>query len=156
MSPITKEGYDRLNAELVILKSEARPSIIQAIAEARAHGDLSENAEYHSAKDKQGFIEARIKLLEDVLSTSTIFYPETIGVTDRCIFGSYVDLINNDKAVITYRLVSEFETDVDNNMISSSSPLGRALMGKELSDTITVHTPDGDTNYEIIAVRYTL
>lgn len=154
MNPITKEGYAQLSEELAHLKGSERPKIIQAIAEARAHGDLSENAEYHSAKEKQGFIEARIKLLEDVLSTSTVFDPESVGVTDRCIFGAYVDLKDPNGTTATYRLVSEFESNVDQNKISSSSPIGKSLMGKELGDTITVSTPEGDKQFEILAIRY--
>lgn len=153
-NPITKEGFERLTAELEKLKSEERPAIIQAIAEARAHGDLSENAEYHSAKEKQGYIEARIRLLEGVLSAADIFDPVAVGADGRCIFASYVDLRDDDGKKTTYRLVGQHEADINNGLLSVASPIGRALMGKYGGDSITVQTPGGEMEYEILAVRY--
>ena len=153
-TPLTKEGYDRLSAELEHLKTTERPAIIEAIAEARAHGDLSENAEYHSAKEKQGYIEARIKLLESVVSSADIIDPTTIGANGRCIFGAFVDLQNADGKTITYRIVGEHEADVNNGMLSSTSPVGQALLGKYADDEVIVNTPSGELEYTVLAVRY--
>ena len=153
-NPITQEGFDKLTAELEKLKGVERPAIIQAIADARAHGDLSENAEYHSAKEKQGYIEARIRLLDGVLSTSDIFHPATVGGDGRCLFGSYVDLRGEDGARVTYRLVGQHEADVDKGLLSSASPIGRALIGKYTGDSVAVQTPGGEKVYELLAVRY--
>ena len=152
--PITKEGFERLSAELENLKTVERPNIVRAIGEARKHGDLSENAEYHSAKEKQGYIEARIKLLESVLSTSDIFDPSTVESEGRCLFGCYAELRNEEGAVFNYRLVSEFEADAGQGFISSISPIGKALLGKSAGDTVVVTTPAGEVEYEILAVRH--
>ena len=153
-SPITREGHGRLSAELARLKSAERPAIIQAIAEARAHGDLSENAEYHSAKEKQGYIEARIRLLENVLGSSDIFDPASAGGDGRCLFGSYVELIDENDKKVNYRLVGQHEADIDKGLLSSASPIGRALIGKRAGDIINVKTPGGEREYEIISVKY--
>ncbi|MCH9705550.1 MAG: transcription elongation factor GreA [Proteobacteria bacterium] len=154
-TPITQEGHTQLSAELDNLKSVERPAIIEAIAAARAHGDLKENAEYHSAKEKQGFIEARIKLLDSLLSSADIIDPATIGADGRCIFGSYVKLKNEDDKIVNYRLVGEFESDVENGLLSSTSPIGRALIGKYADDNIAIETPGGTKEYEILEIRYT-
>lgn len=159
-TPITKEGHARLTRELENLKSAERPAIIRAIAEARAHGDLKENAEYHSAKDKQGWIEARIKQLEGALASADIIDPAQVGGDGRCIFGAWADLRDEDKdedakgATITYRLVGQLEADIEHGQLSSSSPLGRALLGKRAGDEVLVETPDGDKQYTVLAVRY--
>ena len=143
-----------MSAELETLKSRERPAIIQAIAEARAHGDLSENAEYHSAKEKQGYIEARIRLLEGVLGGSDIFDPAAVGADGRCLFGSYVQLQGEDDKIVKYRLVGQHEADVDKGLLSSASPIGRALMGKYAGDSVSVQTPNGEREYELLSVKY--
>ena len=153
-TPITKDGYAQVQEELDHLIKVEREELKTVISEARELGDLKENAEYHSAKEKQSFIEARIKLLNDVLSSSTVFSPATAGVTDRCLFGCYVDVKNDSGETQTYRLVSEYEVDVNHNMISSVSPIGKALMGKETGEEISVNTPEGEKKLTILAVRY--
>ena len=153
-APITKEGYERLSAELERLKSVERPAIIDAIKTARAHGDLKENAEYHSAKEKQGFIEARIRLLEGLLSSADIIEPATLGADGKCIFGAYVELSNEENEVFNYRLVGEFEADIEKNLLSVVSPLGKALIGKYAGDSVTVRIPDGEMEYELLNVQY--
>lgn len=163
---LTMEGHKRLQEELQKLKAEDRPMIIRAIAEARAHGDLSENAEYHSAKERQGFIETRIRELEGVLSSPQIIDPSKVGADGRCIFGAFVDVAGADGKSKTYRLVGEYEADIDAGLLSIASPLGRALIGKYADDTVTIN-PGGNNDeddednesgggieYQIIAVRY--
>lgn len=152
--PITKEGRARLQTELQQLRIEARPAIVTAIAEARAHGDLSENAEYHSAKEKQGMIEARIKDLESVLSAAEVIDPATSGTPGRCIFGVYVTLEDENEKTVQYRIVGEHESDIEQGLLSSTSPLGRALLGKNQDDSVEVRTPGGVREYLIVKVSY--
>ncbi len=153
--PMTKEGAKRLEDELQRLKSVERPRIITAIAEARAHGDLKENAEYHAAREQQSFTEGRIREIESKLSEAQIIDITQIANTGKVIFGVTVDLINSvtDERV-TFRIVGDDEADVKANKISVSSPLARALIGKEEGDTVEVVTPNGKVSYEIDATRH--
>jgi transcription elongation factor GreA len=152
--PITRAGYDTLNAELKTMKDIERPAIIQAIAEARAHGDLSENAEYHSAKERQGLIEARIKELESLISRADVIDPTKMtGSTIR--FGATVALVDeNTDEESTYQIVGEPEADIAAGRLNMRSPLARALIGKEEGDTVEVTTPGGARSYEVLSVRY--
>ena len=153
--PITLRGAEALRTELRTLKSEARPNVIKAIAEARAHGDLSENAEYHAAREQQGFIEGRIQELESKLSNAEIIDVTQMEPTGKVIFGSTVDLEDEDSgAKVTYQIVGEDEADIKAGRISVGSPISRALVGKSEGDAVTVSAPGGQRNYEIIAVRY--
>lgn len=152
--PITKEGRTRLQNELQQLRTVERPAIVNAIAEARAHGDLSENAEYHSAKEKQGMIEARVKELESVLASAEVIDPATAGGDGRCIFGAFVSLEDEDGKTAKYRIVGEYEADIDRGMLSSSSPLGRALLGKGEGESVEVRTPGGVREYLIVQISY--
>jgi transcription elongation factor GreA len=153
--PLTLRGAEKMREELKRLKSEDRPAVIKAIAEARAHGDLKENAEYHAAKDQQGFIEGRIKDLEGKLSHAQIIDVTDITATGRVIFGSTVLLIDEDSgSEITYQIVGEDEADAKAGMISYTSPIARALIGKEEGDVVTVRAPNGDRSVEILEVRY--
>ena len=149
--PITPEGQQRLRAELDQLKNVKRQEIIDAISEARAHGDLKENAEYHAAREEQGLNEARIRELEDVLGTSQVVEYKQMGVEDRVIFGSTVTIkdIENDE-IKKYQIVGDAEADIENNTISFTTPMARALLKKELGEFIEVHTPGGDKEFEII------
>ena len=150
--PITKEGRQKLQDELERLRNTERPAIVRAIAEARAHGDLSENAEYHSAKEKQGMIEARARELEKILGSAEVVDPEASGAEGVCIFGCYVSLEDEDGKTLNYRLVGEYEADIENGLLSSSSPLGRALLGKTEGEGIEVKTPGGVREYLIAKV----
>ena len=153
--PITTLGAERLRKELVQLKGEARPRVIQAIAEARAHGDLKENAEYHAAREEQGFIEGRIKTLDGALSNAQIIDVTQLNPEGRIVFGTTVDLI--DEATgdeVTYQIVGNLESDIKQGKISVSSPIARALIGKEEGDIAVVKAPGGDKEYEILAVKY--
>jgi len=152
--PMTQEGYDVLEAELKRLKMTERPAIIQAIAEARAHGDLSENAEYHAAKERQGFIEGRVMELEAVISRAEIIDPsEFTGNSIK--FGATIKLADEDTdEEVTYRIVGTHESDISKGKISVTSPLGRALIGKEPGDSIEVVTPKGQKAYEVCEVSY--
>lgn len=154
--PITTRGAERLRSELEHLKSVKRPAIINAIAEARAHGDLKENAEYHAAREQQGFIEGRIKELEASLSHAEVIDPTKLNPGSRIVFGAIVDLIDldNDDAEITYQIVGELEADIKQGLISVTSPVARALIGKNEGDSVTIQAPGGERNYEIAAVRY--
>lgn len=153
--PLTLRGAEKMREELKRLKSEDRPAVIKAIAEARAHGDLKENAEYHAAKDQQGFIEGRIKDLEGKLSHAQIIDVTDMTATGRVIFGSTVLLIDEDSGnEITYQIVGEDEADAKAGMISYTSPIARALIGKEEGDVVTVRAPNGDRSVEILEVRY--
>ncbi len=153
--PMTVAGAARLRDELNRLKTEERPRIIQAIAEARAHGDLKENAEYHAAREQQGFCEGRIKEIEAKLSDSRVIDITTIPCTGKVIFGATVDLINCDTdEAVCYQIVGEDEADVKENKISVTSPIARALIGKEVGDVVTVKAPAGDIDYEIDNVRH--
>ncbi len=152
--PITKTGYDALNAELKTRKSIERPAIIKAIAEAREHGDLSENAEYHTAKDRQGFIEGRIKELESLISRADVIDPAKMsGTTIR--FGATVELVDeNSDQERTYQIVGEPEADINAGRLNLRSPLARALIGKEEGDSVEVAAPGGARSYEVLSVRY--
>lgn len=151
--PMTRKGFQALESELAQLKSTERPAIIRAIAEAREHGDLSENAEYHAAREKQGFIEGRIKELEAIISRSDVIDPEKLSGTIK--FGATVDLVDEDtEAERSFQIVGEAEADIERGLLNVRSPLARALIGKEEGDSIEVSTPGGQRSYEIIAVRY--
>lgn len=151
--PMTVDGFNQLEVELKKLKHEDRPSVIKAIEEARAHGDLSENAEYHAAKEQQGFIESRIKDIEDKLSRSDVIDPKDIG-GDRVIFGALVTLEDEDDKEVKYQIVGVEEVDVSLGKISYISPIGRALIGKKLGDEVEVKTPQGETYYEIMNIEF--
>jgi len=152
--PITKTGYEALHAELKTMKDVERPSIIRAISEAREHGDLSENAEYHSAKEKQSFIEGRIKELESLISRADVIDPAKMsGSVIR--FGATVGLVDEDTdEERTYQIVGEPEADINNGRLNMRSPLARALISKEEGDSVEVTTPGGARSYEILSVRY--
>lgn len=153
--PITKRGAEILKAELHRLKTVERPSVIAAISEARAQGDLSENAEYESAKDRQGFIEGRIQEVEGKLSAAQVIDPSTLNADGRVVFGATVDLEEEDSGEqVTYQIVGEDEADLKFGLINISSPIARALIGKEEGDTVEVRAPGGVKSYEIVAVRY--
>jgi transcription elongation factor GreA len=151
--PLTRAGYEKLDAELRHLKSVERPEIIQAIAEAREHGDLSENAEYHSAKEKQSFIEGRIKELEGILSLAEVI--DTAKLSGPIKFGAVVRLVDEDTdEERTYQIVGEYEADIENGRLNVRSPLARALIGKVVGDSIEVRTPGGEKSYEVLGVSY--
>jgi len=153
--PMTRNGFERLKEELHQLKSQDRPNIIQAIAEARAQGDLSENAEYESAKERQGFIEGRIAEIEAKLSNVQIIDPASLNADGKCVFGATIELEDLDEEKsFTYQIVGEDEADIKANKISISSPLARALIGKEDGDVVEVETPGGQKTYEITNVSY--
>ncbi len=153
--PLTLRGAKKMREELKQLKSVERPTVIKAIAEARAHGDLKENAEYHAAKEQQGFIEGRIKDLEGKLSHAQIIDVSEMTATGRVIFGSTVLLGDEESGKeITYQIVGEDEADAKAGMISYTSPIARALIGKEEGDVVVVRAPGGDRELEIIEVRY--
>lgn len=154
-APLTKRGEEKLRAELKRLKTEDRPRVIQAIAEARSHGDLSENAEYAAAREQQSFIEGRIKEVEAYLSNSEIIDVSAIAATDRVVFGATVELEPEDggKKVI-YQIVGDAEADIKAGLISVSSPIARALVGKSVGDEVEVMAPNGARGYEIVAVKY--
>ena len=153
--PITKHGAELLKEELHRLKHIDRPSVINSISEARAQGDLSENAEYDAAKEKQGFIEGRIQELESKLSGAQIIDPASLDVTGRVVFGATVDLeYLQDGSKVTYQIVGDDEADIAFNKISISSPTARALIGKEEGDVVAVQAPGGNREVEILAVRY--
>ena len=153
--PMTVEGAEKLRLELENLKKVDRPRIVKAIAEAREHGDLKENAEYHAAREQQSFCEGRIQEIEGKLSHAQIIDVKSIAETGRVIFGATVNLINveTDEAV-TYQIVGEDEADIKSNKISVSSPIARALVGKEVGDIAVVKAPGGEVEYEIDAVRH--
>lgn len=151
--PMTRTGYARLETELGLLKSKERPAIIRAIAEAREHGDLSENAEYHAAREKQGFIEGRIKELEGLLSRAEQFDPAKLSGSVK--FGATVVLVDEDtEEERTYQIVGEAEADIERGLLNVRSPLARALIGKDEGDSVEVSTPGGQRSYEILAIRY--
>ena len=153
--PLTIRGAEKLKQELHRLKTVDRPAVIQAIADARAQGDLSENAEYDAAKDKQGFIEGRILELEGKLAAAQVIDPSTLDAGGKVVFGATVDLEEEDSGEqVTYQIVGEDEADLKHGLINISSPIARALIGKEEGDTAVVQAPGGDRHYEIIAVRY--
>lgn len=153
--PVTKRGAEALKAELHKLKTVDRPWVINAIAEARAQGDLSENAEYDAAKDRQGFIEGRIAEVEGKLSSAQIIDPATLDAGGKVVFGSTVDLEDEDSGnAVTYQIVGEDEADLKLGRINISSPIARALIGKEEGDNVEVQAPGGTKHYEIVGVRY--
>jgi transcription elongation factor GreA len=152
---MTQKGAQRLRSELERLKNQERPRIIAAIAEARAHGDLKENAEYHAAREQQGFIEGRIKELESVLSHAEVIDVARLNAGSRIVFGAIVELADEDSGEeIAYQIVGDLEADIKQRLISISSPLARALIGKSAGDTFEFQAPNGTRNYEIIGVRY--
>ena len=154
--PITKTGAERLRAELERLKSADRPRIIAAIAEARAHGDLKENAEYHAARELQSFTEGRIAQLEALLSTAEVIDIAQLKPGNRVVFGATVDLEDEDSGVaVTYQIVGDLEADIKQRLIVVSSPIARALIGKSAGDSFEFIAPNGVKHYEIIDVRYT-
>ena len=153
--PITVVGVEKMRAELQKLKSVERPAVIQAIAEARAQGDLSENAEYDAAKEKQGFIEGRIADLEGKLSNAQIIDPKTLDVDGRIVFGATVELEDLESGEsVTYQIVGDDEADIKLGMISVSSPIARALIGKHAGDSVDVQAPGGVRQYEVLDVQY--
>jgi transcription elongation factor GreA len=153
--PMTVRGAELLRVELRRLKSEDRPQVIQAIAEARAHGDLKENAEYHAAKEQQGFIEGRIKEVEGKLSHLQVINVATIDAKGKVVFGATVELLDGQTDTeMTYKIVGEDEADISEGLISYTSPIARALIGKYEGDEITFLAPGGEKRYEIIEVRY--
>ncbi len=153
--PLTVAGAEKMRIELHDLKSVQRPMIIAAIAEARAHGDLSENAEYHAAKERQSFIEGRIAELEGKLGNAQIIDPKLLEADGRCVFGSTIEIEDVDKGnVVTYQVVGEDEADIKVGKISISSPLARALIGKSVGDVVEVIAPGGVREYEIRGVKY--
>jgi len=152
---MTLRGAERLRGELKRLKSEDRPSVIKAIAEARSHGDLSENAEYHAAREQQGFIEGRIAELEAKLSTADIIDVAQLATSSKVVFGATVDLeAEEDGKKVTYAIVGEEEADIREGRIAITSPIARALIGKSEGDVVDVAAPSGRRSYEIVAVRY--
>ncbi len=153
-SPITLRGAEKLRAELRKLKSEDRPSVIRAIADARSHGDLSENAEYHAAREQQGFIEGRIKEIEWRLAHAQVIDPASLPPGDRVVFGATVDLAPVDGgAEVCYQIVGDDEADIRRGLISINSPIARALIGKRVGDEVEVAAPAGAHSFEILAVR---
>ena len=153
--PMTRQGSEKLKAELHNLKTVERPWVINAIAEARSHGDLSENADYDAAKDRQGFIEGRIQEIESKLAAAQIIDPSEVDAGGRVVFGALVELEVEDSGErVRYQIVGEDEADLKQGLINVSSPIGRALIGKSEGDVATVQTPGGEKKYEIISVEY--
>ena len=154
-TPMTVAGAEQLKVELHRLKTVERPRIIQAIAEARSHGDLSENAEYHAAKEQQGFVEGRIHELDVKLSTAQIIDPKTVNSNGRVVFGATLKLLDeHSDQEVTYQIVGDYEADIAHGKISISSPIARALIGKGQGDVVEVQVPGGLRNYEILDIRY--
>jgi transcription elongation factor GreA len=151
--PMLQEGYDRLNSEVRHLKTVERPAIIDAIEEARAHGDLSENAEYHAAKERQGQVEAQIAEIEDRLSRAMVIDPKTLS-GDKVVFGATVHLLDENDKKIKYQIVGQTEADAKIGRISYSSPLGRALIGRSVGEDVEVSAPSGDKYYSIEKVEF--
>ncbi len=152
---MTVQGAKRLRDELDHLKSVKRPEVISAIAEARAHGDLKENAEYHAARDQQGFIEGRIKELEGALSNAQLIDVAKLNAGSKVVFGAIVELADAETSEeVTYQIVGDLEADIKRGLISISAPIARALIGKNEGDTIDIAAPSGRRSYEIVAVRY--
>ncbi|MEE4348122.1 MAG: transcription elongation factor GreA [Paracoccaceae bacterium] len=151
--PMTRRGHSALDAELKKLKSVERPAVIRAIAEAREHGDLSENAEYHAAREKQSFIEGRVKELEALLSRAQVIDPATLSGPIK--FGATVTIVDEDTdEEKTYQIVGEAEADIENGLLNLKSPIARALIGKEEGDSVEVRTPGGTKSYEILEIAY--
>jgi transcription elongation factor GreA len=153
--PLTREGAERLREELARLKKVERPKIIAAIAEARAHGDLKENAEYHAAREQQGFIEGRIQHLESTISHAQIIDVARLNPGDKVVFGATVTLADEETGdETTYQIVGDVEADIKHNRIAVSSPISRALIGHEVGDVVVVRAPGGEREYEIVDVVY--
>ena len=153
-APITLKGAEQLRAELRKLKAEDRPRIIRAIAEARSHGDLSENAEYHAAREQQGFVEGRISEIESRLANAQVIDPMTLPDSGRVVFGATVDLAPIDGGPkVSYQIVGDDEADIRSGMISINSPIARALIGKSAGDEVEVAAPGGMRSFEVLAVR---
>jgi transcription elongation factor GreA len=151
--PLTRTGHTALNEELKQLKSVERPAVIRAIAEAREHGDLSENAEYHAAREKQSFIEGRVKELEGILSLADVIDPEKLSGAIK--FGASVTIVDEDtEEERTYQIVGEPEADIERGLLNIKSPIARALIGKEEGDSVEVRTPGGEKSYEILEIKY--
>jgi transcription elongation factor GreA len=151
---MTMRGAELLREELQRLKSVERPSISQAIAEARSHGDLSENAEYDAARERQGFVEARIGDIEAKLANAQVIDPKLLDADGRCVFGATVEVEDDDGEKATWQIVGEDEADIKAGRISVTSPIARALIGKYAGDSVEVHTPGGVKRYELLDVRY--
>ena len=153
--PVTAKGAQGLREQLKEFKTVDRPRISAAIAEARAHGDLSENAEYHAAREQQSFLEGRIGMIETALADAQIIDVSTLNANGKVVFGTTVELVNveNDEEV-TYQIVGEIEADIEKSLISVTSPIARALIGKEVDDLVEVNAPSGVIEYEILKVRY--
>jgi transcription elongation factor GreA len=152
-TPMTLRGAEALRAELKRLKSEARPAVIKAIAEARSHGDLSENAEYHAAREQQGFIEGRIREIEAKLSSAEVIDPSTLPKNGKVVFGSVVELQDEEGNRLVYQIVGEDEADIGAGRISVTSPIARAMVGKSEGDVVDVTAPGGVRSLEIVEVR---
>lgn len=153
--PLTLNGAEMLRTELHRLKTVDRPNVVAAIAEARSHGDLSENAEYDAAKERQGFIEGRIQEVEGKLSNAQIIDPQSLGADGRCVFGATVELEDQDSGdQVTYQIVGEDEADIKSGKLSYASPMARALIGKFAGDIAQVQAPGGQREFEILDVRY--
>ena len=153
--PLTKQGAERLREELAQLKKVERPKIIAAIAEARAHGDLKENAEYHAAREQQGFTEGRIQRLESTISGAHVIDVSALNAGSRVVFGATVTLSDEETAAqITYQIVGDLEADIKHQRVAVSSPMARALIGREEGDVVVVRAPAGDREYEIVSVEY--
>ena len=153
--PLTVRGAERLQAELQRLKHVDRPAVINAIAEARSHGDLSENAEYDAARERQGFIEGRIAELDGTLSNAQLIEPSTIEADGRVVFGATIEIEDLELGTkVTYQIVGDVEADIRSNLISVSSPVARALIGKYECDVVEVKSPSGAREYEIISIKY--
>ena len=152
--PMTKSGYESLNAELRELKEVTRPAVIKAIAEAREHGDLSENAEYHAAREKQSFTEGRIQELEGMIGRADVIDPSKMS-GDTVKFSATVEIVDEDTdEERTYQIVGEAEADIENGKLNMRSPLARSLIGKEVGDSVEVKTPGGDRSYEVLSIKY--
>ena len=153
--PMTRRGADALKKELKVLKSEDRPNVIKDIAEARAQGDLSENAEYDAAKEKQGFIEGRIAEVEGKLSNCVVIDPTSLNAGGKCVFGSTVEILDLETDLrSTYQIVGDDESDIKSKKISINSPLAKSLIGKQEEDDVEFETPGGRKNFEILSVKY--
>jgi transcription elongation factor GreA len=151
---MTGAGLTRLEAELRLLRSEERPAVIRAIAEARSHGDLSENAEYHAARERQSFIEGRIQELEEVTSAAEVIDPTSLS-GDHVKFGAHIRLVDEEtEKEYAYQIVGVYEADIKQGLLSVSSPLAKSLIGKKKGDTVSVPAPSGDRSYEILSVRF--
>jgi len=152
--PITVNGLTKLKEELVFLKEKKRPEIVAAISEARSHGDLKENAEYHAAREQQSFAEGRIKDIEGKLSNSQVIDISKIPASDKVIFGTTVIVVDENNKKVTYQIVGEDEADLKKGKLSVTSPISRSLVGKSEGDVVTIKTPSGNIEYEIFEVRY--